>query len=209
MARKRHRIFELSRKLGDGTLTDEEIIDLKCIIRESFKGQYEECPACGGAFEKTLSLEEPLKCPQCENVLESFCGDIVPHCPSEIDDSLDPNEILGEFISGFMVSGTRFCVSCLLTYPKSYTCCPGLFSLALELHEFGTESERQKAIAFIDRNSATLTNALRGSFRKLFRPESIGRMFDLACQFQWSEELRGVLEEIQSETYRLQTPRNP
>ena len=78
----------LMKKDRDGTITASERDELEAMIREHARHDYEECPACGGAFTADLIFEREKHCPQCGTRLEHHSSDSPGHGYSEIDASI-------------------------------------------------------------------------------------------------------------------------
>lgn len=187
---------QLIQKDIDGTITDAERDELELIVRERARHIYEECPACGGAFTSDLKFERKVRCPQCDTLLEHFMSDMPGHDFAEIDTSLEREPCLGVFTVGYTIPGTIPCLSCGIISPKNYTCCPKLFTTALELHHDGTDSQRLVALQFIDTHAETLLNSLRGRFVECFGQEARRRLTDLVTQLKCGNALQSILAEI-------------
>jgi hypothetical protein len=187
---------QLIQKEIDGTLTDAERDELEMIVREWSRHNYEECPACGGAFTSDVLLKGEVRCPQCDTLLKHFSSDMPGHDFAEIDVSLAPEGRLGVFTVGYTIPGTIPCLRCGVVFPKKYTCCPKLFTTAVELHYDGTDSQRRIVLQFMDSHAETLLNSLRGRFVECFRPEVRNRLSELAPQLICGDALQGILAKV-------------
>ena len=187
------RFQELNSKQIAGTITDAEHAEFQAILHAHAKTRFSTCPACKGAFSPALTARSV--CPQCETSLTHFAADLSGHKPPEIDSTIEPMQSLGVFCEGYALPGTVPCVQCGTTYPKNYECCPRLFLTALEMITSGDQSNRQVALQFLDSNSATLLNALRGGFSVQFEKPHRKQLKKLATELTCGNELRDVLED--------------
>jgi hypothetical protein len=119
------------------------------------------------------------------------------HDFAEIDVSLEAEPRLGVFTVGYTIPGTVPCLKCGIVSPKSYTCCPRLFTTALEFHCNATDVQRQIVLQFIDCHAETLLNSLRGRFLECFSLEVRKRLAELASQLKCGDALQGILAKIQ------------
>jgi hypothetical protein len=193
------RFRQLIDKDIDGTITDVERDELEATVRERTRQMYDQCPACGGAFALDLVVRDKVQCPQCDTLLEHYSSDVPGHDIAEIDRSLEPASRLGIFSVGYAVPGTVPCLYCGIYYPKNYTCCPGLFRAALQLHREGTESQRQLALLFIDSHAATLLNSLRGRFVESLDQRTRENLARLATELKCGDALQRALDETSTE----------
>jgi len=187
------RIRELNRKQSDATISDSESAELNAMLDALAKTMFDACPACRGAF--SLAAAQENVCPNCETKLIFFSTDLVGHQPSEVDSSIEVNQILGVFSSGYALPGTIPCLSCGIAVPKNYECCPALFLTALDLIESGSETETEAGIRFLDSHIATLVNSLRGGFADLFTKQYLLQIETLASDLQCGDELRRIIDE--------------
>lgn len=187
---------QLIQKDIDGTLTATERDELEMIVRERARHIYEECPACGAANTLDSMFGREIRCLQCGTFLERYSSDLPGHDFAEIDTSLEREPRLGIFTVGYTIPGTIPCLQCGIIYPKNYTCCPGLFTTALELHHNGTDSQRRLALQFIDSHGETLLNSFRGRFVECFGQEARKRLTELVTQLKCGNTLQGILAEI-------------
>ncbi|MEK6257448.1 MAG: hypothetical protein AABP62_02415 [Planctomycetota bacterium] len=155
----------LMKKQIDGTLTDGEDVQLREMLRQWSRDRFDICPACGGAFSLEIRMNDCVHCPLCETQLLPWSSDICGHHDDEIDPALPESEFLGEFTAGYSFPGVIACLQCGILYPKAYTCCPRLFSVAIQYSGSGAERERMAAVRFIDLHSETFLNVLRSKFR--------------------------------------------
>ena len=155
----------LMKKSIDGTLTDGEDVQLRGMLRQWSRDRFDICPACGGAFSLEICMSDRIQCPLCETQLQPWSSDTCGHRDDEIDPALPESEYLGEFTAGYSFPGVTACLRCGILYPKSYTCCPRLFSVAIQYSGSGAERERMAAVRFIDLHAETFLNVLRSRFR--------------------------------------------
>lgn len=165
----------LYRKWRANTLTPEKQLEFEKHIDEYSQKQYDICPICGGAFQKSIARKQPFECPNCGTTLRSYAFDVVPHQLHEIDPATPESHWLGEFVVGYVPEGCHACF-CGETFPESYSCCPGLLVLAVELLENGSDSQKKAALSYVQTHYKTFLNCLRGQFNDRFSKISLRKI---------------------------------
>ena len=183
----------LMKKQIDGTLTDSEDVQLREILRQWRRSHFDICPACGGAFSLEIRMSDLIHCPLCETQLLPWSSDICGHHDYEIDPALPKSELLGEFTTGYSHPGVTACLQCGILYPKAYTCCPQLFSVAIQYFGSGAAKERLAAVRFIDLHSEAFLNVLRSRFRTLLDHRHIELLQQLAPLAKRGLEIDGII----------------
>ena len=161
------RWMQLHKKEQAGTLTDSEATELRQHREHRWRNTFDVCSICSGSFTQLQSLSKPFACPNCGTELGCFAVDRLSHQQNEVDQAVESEQWLGEYFMWYYPASCTPCSCGLLDkgyYPSSYSCCPSLLVLALQMYC------QQNAVAydFLCKHSQTLVNALRGDFATLF-----------------------------------------
>jgi hypothetical protein len=183
------RVEQLATKSLDGTISQAEAKEL-----EELAPLYHQCPICGGAFLSSDFDSNGGHCSQCETPLTWHCIEIRGHQFNEIIANVPCEvEVFGQLCYSFTAPGTKYCTQCGITYPKLYSCCPGLINAAIHFHQTDEPKYGSQVISFIDTHSDTLCNMLRGRFK--LNPRSrrhfAGRILP---QLQRADEITRILK---------------
>lgn len=186
---------QLFEKENCGTLTAAENQELRELSDALASNHFYTCRLCGGAFTTVDHRRTGGRCPNCDIQIHVFSSDITGHFDDEIDDSLDPQQLMGEFCVWYLAAGTVPCFKCGTVYPKNYTCCPRLLQVAIDATNSGRETTRDAAIRFIDAHSEVLLNSLRGRFRSLYSKEDLENLRKVSGMLNCGMELLEAVEE--------------
>ena len=162
-----HRFRHLFYKQQAGTITATEAAALRQHCDLLAQQTFDTCPVCQGAFSQYAARARPFRCPQCAIELATCSGDMLPHQPHEVDDSIAKEPLLGEFAVWYYPVGCSPCACGVRDagyFPAAYSCCPSLLVLAAEMCAGGNP----RAYQFLCDHRATLVNALRGDFYTSF-----------------------------------------
>lgn len=192
------RLRSLIQQMQANTLSETEMAELRSLLRERARYDFEVCPACGGAFSAAIKFDDPMYCPNCETQLFAWTSDLTGHDASEVDPSLPKDQLLGVFSAGYSFPGVIACTQCGTLYPKSYSCCPDLIRSAVDYFSNGDTTERAAAIAFLETHHETFLNVLRSRFLELFTAEQIAMLDRVAALMKRAPEFVRVLEEIRA-----------
>ena len=161
------RYLELDQKATEERITPLESAELRAIERQLARNRFTTCPVCGCGIPDSDVQVDSFSCPNCHNSLSMFGADRLPHQPYEIHPALDGSQLLGEYVGQFIPAGCSGCF-CGEFYPSSYTCCPRLLALAVELSLIKSYAHANTILNFLNNNHETLINCLRGRFISLF-----------------------------------------
>jgi hypothetical protein len=150
---------QLATKWLDGTISEAEALEL-----ETLAPLYHQCPICNGAFLSSDFDSSGGRCSQCETPLVFRCIEIRGHQLNEIVESVPVEDVIGRLCLSFTAPGMNYCERCGTTYPKLYSCCPGLIDAAVRFHLCNEAKYGSQIIAFINSHSETMCNMLRGKF---------------------------------------------
>ena len=191
------RFRELLQKETAGTISDAEQLELKNIFDQHLAKTFETCPACAGSFSSLQLKQAKNRCPNCDTQLKRFTGESVGHDFHEIDETIEPRSLMGEFWADWAVSGTIICPLCAIVYPYKYTCCPTLLVYAIILIKTGSPENRSAAITFIDDHSSVLLNSLRGGFASKFDEGNRKILARIAPELGCCGELKTLLKNVE------------
>ena len=191
------RYKELYEKQSSGAISDAENLEFEGMRDQRLAAIFETCPACAGAFSSLQIRQTNKRCPNCDTQLKFFTGASVGHDFHEIDKTIKPRGMMGEFWAGWAVLGTIRCALCATVYPHKYTCCPRLLVYALLLIETGSSKNRSAAIKFIDDHSSVLVNSLRGGFASKFDEGHREILAQIAPELGCCGELEAILKNVE------------